>query len=175
MSTDVLMYMLIGVGVAFAIIVIAYLLLRKKMQSSGVMEIQKLREGTEEKKFTKEILYQKLYVFYLKIPFVKRYLLKIRRRLEIINIDDEYLTRGQASKILTSAILIIIPLTIIIIIMTYENALLMTFLLVFEVFLADTVIGGMVDKIDNKLLKQHLSFLVAIFDILLFLALESTN
>ena len=109
MSNDALMYMLIGVGIAFVIIVIAYLLLRNKMQSSGVREIQKLREGTEEKKFTKEILYQKLYVFYLKIPFVKRYLLKIRRRLEIINIDDEYLTRGQASKILTSAILVIIP------------------------------------------------------------------
>ena len=158
MSNDMLMYMLIGVGVAFAIVVIAYLMLRKKMQSSGVREIQKLREGTEEKKFTKEILYQKLYVFYLKIPFIKRYLLKIRRRLEIINIDDEYLTRGQASKILTSAILVIIPLTIIIIIMTHENVLLMTFLLVFEVFLADTVIGGMVDKIDNKLLKQQINF-----------------
>ena len=62
MSNDMLMYMLIGVGVAFAIVVIAYLMLRKKMQSSGVREIQKLREGTEEKKFTKEILYQKLYV-----------------------------------------------------------------------------------------------------------------
>ena len=73
MSNDMLMYMLIGVGVAFAIVVIAYLMLRKKMQSSGVREIQKLREGTEEKKFTKEILYQKLYVFYLKIPFIKRY------------------------------------------------------------------------------------------------------
>ena len=158
MSNDMLMYMLIGVGVAFAIVVIAYLMLRKKMQSSGVREIQKLREGTEEKKFTKEILYQKLYVFYLKIPFIKRYLLKIRRRLEIINIDDEYLTRGQASKILTSAILVIIPLTIIIIIMTHENVLLMTFLLVFEVFLSDTVIGGMVDKIDNKLLKQQINF-----------------
>src|SRR5699024_10689468 len=100
----------------------------------------------------------KLYVIYLKITFVKRYLLKIRRRLEIINIDDEYLTRGQASKIITNAILIIIPLTIIIILMTHENTLLMTFLLVFEVFLADTIIGGMVDKIDNKLLRQQINF-----------------
>ena len=42
--------------------------------------------------------------------------------------------------------------------MTHENTLLMTFLLVFEVFLADTIIGGMVDKIDNKLLKQQINF-----------------
>ena len=158
MSNDILMYLLIGIGVLFGIIVLAYLMLRKKMQASGIREIQKLRAGTEEKKFTKEILYQKLYVIYLKTPFIKRYLLKIRRRLEIINIDDEYLTRGQASKIITNAILIIIPLTIIIIMMTHENTLLMTFLLVFEVFLADTIIGGMVDKIDNKLLRQQINF-----------------
>ena len=158
MSTDILKYMLIGVIAVFAIIVIAYLVLRKKLQSSGIREIQKLRAGTEEKKFTAEILYQKLYVIYLKIPFIKRYLLKIRRRLEIINIDDEYLTRHQASKILTNAILIIIPLTFAIILITHENVLLMSFLLVFEIFLADTVIGGMVDKIDNKLLKQQINF-----------------
>ena len=158
MSNDILMYLLIGVGVLFAMVVIAYLILRKKMQSSGIREIQKLRAGTQEKKFSKEIIYQKLYVVYLKIPFIKRYLLKIRRRLEIINIDDEYLTRGQASKILTNAILVIIPLTIIIILMTHQNTLLMLFLLVFEIFLADTIIGGMVDKLDNKLLKQQINF-----------------
>ena len=158
MSNEVLMYLLIGVGAVFAMIVIAYLIIRKKIQSSGIREIQKLRVGTEEKKFSSEILYQKLYVKYLKIPFIKRYLLKIRRRLEIINIDDEYLTRKQTSKILTNAILIIIPLTLVIILLTSNNLLLMSFLLVFEIFLADTLINGMVDKIDNKLLKQQINF-----------------
>ena len=67
MSNEILMYLLIGIGVIFVVIVIAYLMIRKKLQSSGVREIQKLRAGTEEKKFTKEILYQKLYVKYLKI------------------------------------------------------------------------------------------------------------
>ena len=158
MSSDILKYLLIGVIGLFAIIVIAYLILMKKMKSSGIMEIKKLRAGTEEKKFSSEILYQKLYVKYLKIPFIKRYLLKVRRRLEIINIDDEYLTRKQASKILTNAILIIMPLTLIIILLTNQNTLLMAFLLVFEIFLADTIISGMVDKIDNKLLKQQINF-----------------
>ena len=158
MSNDILLYLIIGVVVIFAIIVITYLLLRKKMQSSGIREIQQLRAGTEEKRFSSEILYQKLYVKYLKIPFIKRYLLKIRRRLEIINIDDEYLTRKQASRILTNAILIIIPLTLVIIMLTNQNFLLMWFLLIFEVFLADTIINGMVDKIDNKLLSQQINF-----------------
>ena len=86
MSNDLLKYMLIGIGVLFGIIVFAFLIIRKKLQASGIREIQKLRAGTEEKKFSKEIIYQKLYVVYLKMPFIKRYLLKIRRRLEIINI-----------------------------------------------------------------------------------------
>ena len=158
MSNDILMYLLIGVGVVFVVIVIAYLMLRKKMQSSGVRQIEQLRAGTKEKKFSIEILYQKLYVKYLKIPFIKRYLLKIRRRLEIINIDDEYLTRKQSAKILTNAILIIIPLTFAIVMITHENTLLMMFLLIFEIFLADTIINGMVDKIDNKLLREQINF-----------------
>lgn len=158
MSNQILMYLLIGVGALFAIIVVAYLILRKKMQSSGVREIEQLRAGTKEKKFSSEIIYQKLYVKYLKIPFLKRYLLKVRRRLEIINIDDEYLTRKQASKILTNAILIIIPLTLVIIVITHDNVLLMAFLLIFEIFLTDTIISGMVDKIDNKLLREQINF-----------------
>ena len=132
------------------------------MNTSGVREIQKLREGTEEKKFSSEILYQKLYVIYQKIPFLKRYLLKIRRRLEIINIDDEYLTRKQASKILTNTILIILPLSLIIILLTKDSPLILSFLLIFEVFMIDTFIGGMVDKIDNKLLKQQINFFAEI-------------
>ena len=157
-SRQLILYFGIAMAVLFGIIVIAYLMLKKKMNSSGVREIQQLREGTKEKKFTLEILYQKLYVYYIKIPFLKRYLLKLRRRLEIVNIDDEYLTRKQASKILTNAILIVIPVTIIVILLTKNNPLIMSFLLVFEVFLIDTIIGGMVDKIDNKLLKEQINF-----------------
>ena len=157
-SSKLILYFGIAMAVLFGIIVITYVMLKKKMNSSGVREIQQLREGTKEKKFTLEILYQKLYVYYIKIPFLKRYLLKLRRRLEIVNIDDEYLTRKQASKILTNAILIVIPVTITVILLTKNNPLIMSFLLVFEVFLIDTIIGGMVDKIDNKLLKEQINF-----------------
>ena len=158
MSKDLLLYFIIGVGVLFGIVLIAYMMLRKKMNTSEIKQIQQLRAGTKEKKFSSEIIYQKLYVFYLKIPFLKRYILKIRRRLEIINIDDEYLTRKQASKILTNTLLIIIPITLIIILLTKDNYLVLCFLLMFEVFMIDTFIGGMVDKIDNKLLKEQVNF-----------------
>ena len=47
MSNDILKYLLIVVIALFAIIVLAYLMLMKKMKSSGIREIQKLRAGTE--------------------------------------------------------------------------------------------------------------------------------
>ena len=158
MNNDMLLYLIIGVGVLFGIILIAYFSIKKKMDTSEIRQIQQLRAGTKEKSFSSEVIYQKLYVMYLKIPFLKRYLLKIRRRLEIINIDDEYLTRKQASKILTNTLLIMIPITLIIILLTKNNYLVLSFLLVFEVFMVDTFMGGMVDKIDNKLLKQQINF-----------------
>ena len=158
MSNQMLMYMMIGIGVLFAIIVLAYILISKKLNSSETREIQKLRQGTQAKKFTAEVLYQKLYVIYRKIPFIKRYLLKIRRKLEIINIDDEYLTRRQAAQILTRTFIILVPLTIIIIVITHQNTLLMSILLIFELFMIDSFIDGSVDKIDNKLLKQQIDF-----------------
>ena len=158
MSNEVLMYILIGVVALFAVIVIAYLMLAKRMKHSDIQQIKELRQGTERNSFSSEIMYQKLYIAYIKIPLLKRYLLKLRRRLEIINIDDEYLTRSQASKILTKAVIIMLFLTVGIFMFASNNTLLLAILLIFELFIADTIIDGMVDKIDNNLLKQQINF-----------------
>ena len=155
MSNEVLLYIVIAAVALLAIVVIAFLILNKKMQSSEIKQIKALRQGTEKSSFSTEILFQKLDVYYRRIPILKRYLLKLRRRLEITNIDDEYLTRKQATQILTKALAIIIPTTVLVIVITKSNILLMAMLLIFELFLVDTIIDGMVDKIDNNLLKQH--------------------
>ncbi len=157
MSSEVIKILMIVCGGLFVLIVLAYIILSKKMKSSDVRRIQQLRQGTKEQKFSSEIMYQKLYIFFYKTPVLKRYLLKLRRKLEIINIDDEYLTRYQSSKILTKALLIIIPITILIIIITKNNLLLLAILLIFEVFLLETVIEGRVNKLDNTLLKQQIN------------------
>ena len=158
MSNNIIMYILVGAIVLFLLIIIAYLFIKKKTSTSEIKQIQKLREGTKEKSFSSEMLFQKLYIYYLKTPFLKRYLLKVRRRLEIINVEDEYLTRKQSASILTKTLCIIIPLTITIIVLTYSNALLLVILLLFELFMIDTFMDGMVNKLDNKLLKQQIEF-----------------
>ena len=158
MNNQIILFIMGGSVAVLVIIMIVYFVLKNKMKSSEYKNVQRLREGTKEKSFSNEILFQKLYVTYLKIPFIKRYVMKIRRRLEIINIDDEYNTRKGTAKILTKTLAIIIPVILVTIIITSGNFLLMTILLLFELFMVDTFIDGSVDKIDNKILKEQLDF-----------------
>ena len=158
MSNNLILYVMGGAAAAFVLIVILYVVLSKKMQKSEYKRIQALQQGTKASKFSSEILFQKLYITYIKIPFIKRYVLKLRRRLEIINIDDEFATRRDTAKILTKAIAVIVPVMVLTIVITRTNYLLMFILLIFELFMIDTLIDGSVDKIDNNLLKEQIDF-----------------
>ena len=158
MSNQVIFYIMGGSVAVLVIIILAYYILSKKMQKSEYRQIKKLQQGTREKSFSTEILYQKLYIRYIRIPFLKRYILKLRRRLEIINIDDEYNTRKDSAKILTKALAIVIPIIILTIIITHSSYLIMFTLLIFELFMIDTLIDGSIDKKDTNLLKEQLDF-----------------
>lgn len=150
------------VGAIFAIIIVAYFMLKKQLNKGDIKRIKQLREGTKEKRNSSEVIYQKLYVFYKKIPVLNRYVNKLRRKLEIIHIEDEYLTRKQTAKIITRALIIIIPTIFVTVMVTKEDALLLSILMLFEVFLVETIMSGMVDKQDTKLLKQQIDFFAEI-------------
>ena len=162
MSSNMLLYVIYGVGGIFVFILIAFLILNKRMGKSDYQKIKKLRKGTETNGFSTEIMYQKLYITYSKIPFIKSYILKLRRRLEIINVDDEYATRRDSAKILSKTLLILIPIMTLSIIFAHTNYLLLSIILIFEIFMVDSFIDGMVDKIDNTLLKEQLDFFAEI-------------
>lgn len=162
MSNNMLLYVIYAVGGIFVFIVIAFLILNKRMDKSDYRKIKKLRQGTESNKFSTEIMYQKLYITYSKIPFLKGYILKLRRRLEIINVDDEYATRRDSAKILTRTLLVLVPIMTLSIILARTNYLLLAIVLIFEIFMIDSFIDGMVDKIDNTLLKEQLDFFAEI-------------
>ncbi len=162
MSSNMLLYVIYAVAGIFAVVIIAYFILSKRMSKSDYQQIKKLRQGTEKGGFSFEILYQKLYINYSKMPFIKSYILKLRRRLEILNIDDEYATRRDAAKILTKTLLVLIPIMTLTIIVTHSNYLLLSIILIFEIFMVDSIIDGMVDKMDNSLLKEQLDFFAEI-------------
>ena len=73
MSTQFLTYVIYGTIAVFFIILVAYYILKKRIGKSEYQQIKKLRQGTERSKFSWEILYQKLYITYSKIPYIKTY------------------------------------------------------------------------------------------------------
>ena len=162
MSNQIIYYIMGISGGLFALIVIAYLIMKSKTNKSDMKKIKQLREGTKQNKYSSDVIYQKLYIFYTIVPIFKRYVLKIRKKLEIIHMQDEYKTRRQASKIITQALCIIIPVTLAVIIFTKNDPLLLVILLLFEIFLIETIMSGMIDKYDTKLLKQQIEFFAEI-------------
>ena len=150
------------IGGLFALLVVAYLIVSKKANNKNTKYVRQLVEGTKKSSFSMEIFYQKFYIKCVNFPFLRRYTLKLRRRLEIINLEDEYITRKQVAKIMFKAIIIIVPLTFFVIYMTYTNYLLLASLLLFELFFIETLLEGMVDGIDNKLLREQLDFFAEI-------------
>ena len=145
MSTEILRLMIIIIGIV-----------------SEYRQLRKLRQGTETKGFSTEVMYQKLYITFSRIPFLKGYILKLRRRLEILNLDDEFVTRRESAKILSKTLLVLIPIITISIILTHSNYLLLSIILVFEIFMTNSFIDGMVDSMDNNLLKEQLDFFAEI-------------
>ena len=157
-----LKYLIFGVLGVFAIIAVVYYIIYKKMQTKETKYAAQLIEGTKESSFSMDIFYQKFYIQCSKLPVLKRYALKIRRRLEIINLEDEYITRKQTAQILLKAFCVIIPLTVVVILATKGNMLLMLSLILFEVFFIETIMEGFVDKIDNQLLREQIDFFAEI-------------
>lgn len=157
-----LKYLIFGVLGVFAVIAAAYYIIYKKMQTKETKYAAQLIEGTKESSFSMDIFYQKFYIQCSKLPVLKRYALKIRRRLEIINLEDEYITRKQTAQILLKAFCVIIPLTVVVILATKGNMLLMLSLILFEVFFIETIMEGFVDKIDNQLLREQIDFFAEI-------------
>ncbi|MBR3614274.1 MAG: hypothetical protein IKL55_03755 [Clostridia bacterium] len=150
------------VGGLFALLVLAYWIISQKTNNKNTKYVRQLVEGTKKSSFSMDIFYQKFYIKCVNLPFLRRYTLKLRRRLEIINLEDEYITRKQVAQIMFKAIALILPLTIFVIYMTYTNYLLLCSLLLFELFFIESLLEGMVDGIDNKLLREQLDFFAEI-------------
>ena len=159
MSQNILLYLIAGLGGVFVLLVLIYVAISKKMQTKDTKYVRQLVEGTRRSNFLNmEVFYQKFYITCSRNPILRRYAYKLRRRLEIINLEDEYLTRTQVAKIMFKAVLIVVPLTFLVIYMTHNNYLVMSSILLFEIFFIESLIEGMVDNIDNKLLREQLDF-----------------
>lgn len=58
MPENFLQYLIIGVGVIFAIIVVIYIMLSKKMQTKETRYIAQLTEGTKKSSFNMDVFFK---------------------------------------------------------------------------------------------------------------------
>ena len=162
MPNNILPILLGGVGIAFLVIVILFIYIQRKANNKKTKYLRNLVQGTQSKRYSMEIFYQRFYLFCMAAPGIKRYTEKLRRRIEIINLGDEYLTREQTAKILSRILPTIILSIVAIALFTNGNRLLMATLILLLIFLIETLISGAVDKIENKLLREQIEFFAEI-------------
>ena len=119
----ILIYVLVG---AIACLIIAFLILQakqKKIYGKEMKKIKALRQGVKQKSFDVDILFQKLYIFYSKTPFLKTYLKKMRRKMEILYLQDEYRTRKASAQVISKGIIIAILIAIVTVLLTKSDFL----------------------------------------------------
>ncbi len=143
-------------GGLFVLILLLVLIMKKKMDTKQTKYLRNLTKGTKRKRFSYDAFLQKVYIFCTQTPIIRRYTLKVRRRLEILNLADEYLTRQETAKVMVKIIPTIIGMIAAIVLLTGSNNLLKISLIAITAFFFETMVAGSVDKLDTKLLKDQI-------------------
>ncbi|OAB44539.1 hypothetical protein [Paenibacillus glacialis] len=138
-------------------------LLTRKAERDGTQEIIRSYEqlaGTNKQKWKRKVyqFFQDSYVMLLRVPLIRRYVLKIRKRLQAIHAYDEYTMRRETIKIVFSTISIICVVVIVLIFVNQD------FTFIFMVLLAALVVNGML--IDAFVLRVEDRLLIQLRDLL---------
>jgi len=139
----------------FVVIVIAFLMLQKRNKKDQSIALQKMLASSGSSMSAGAML-QRIYTKLVTIPIIKRYVYKIRRRLELLHDDDEYTIRNEVAKIALRSIIIALVASIVLAYINRENLFMMLVSLVGVVVVIENMTDMMVNKIEDTLLKQQL-------------------
>ena len=142
----------------FAIILVAFVLLQKKKAGSESTVLKKMQKEAASSSGGMDAFYQKVYLKIERIPIINRYLRKIRRRLELVNNDDEYTIRKETGRITLRGILIALIAAIVIAWLNRENFFVMAVSLLGVLIVIENLTEQMINKVENRLLAQELEF-----------------
>lgn len=157
---DARLLLLIGVLVPFSfftIILIVFMIRRKKIAKSQSAVLQRLI-NSESSKAT-SAFYQKMYNKLVNIPFVNRYVYKIRRRLELINNDDEYMIRNDTARIALKNIFLALAFSILLAYINRDDLFMMMVSMIGVLVVIENMTERGVNRIEDRLLTQQLDFL----------------
>lgn len=145
---------IISLGLAVIAFIIFIIITLKKEKGNGrKSDIYEKYFGKRINDHRMNLWYQKSYVFAQRVPFFKRYTWKIRKRLEILNIFDEYSIRRQTMKI--SLITFGLTALLILVFCLINNDLMIIFFIILgAVVLNGVMISSFVNRVEDTLLKQ---------------------
>ena len=144
--------------VLFMVILVVFMALQKKKQGSQSAVLNKMLKSAGAKTGSSDAFYQKVYNKIDRVPFVNRYLRKIRRRLELINQDDEYTIRKETGKITLRGIFLFLLAAILLAYINRENTFIMLVSLLGVFIVIENLTEQMINKVENRLLEQELEF-----------------
>ena len=155
MNRDFLLLLIFIPLVLFVFVLIAFLILRKRNQKDKSAALQKLLASNSSSMSSGAML-QKIYTKLITIPIIKRYVYKIRRRLELLHDDDEYTIRNETAKISLRSIIIALVASIVLAYINREDLFMMIVSLIGVLVVIENMTDMMVNKIEDTLLKQQL-------------------
>ena len=144
--------------VLFAILMVIYYALQKKNKGNKSAVLEKMMNEASSSSSGKDAFYQKVYIKIERVPIINRYLRKIRRRLELVNQNDEYTIRKDSAKITLRAILIALFAAILIAWINKDNLFIMLVSLLGVLIVIENLTEQMINKVEDKLLVQELEF-----------------
>ena len=158
MDTRALMIGMMSImGMMLIFIIVAFLIIQKKNKNSQKAALKKSLEASNSKKgLGKTAFYQKVYLSLATTPVIKRYLFKVRRRLEMVGNDDEYNVRASAGKTTLKAILVTIFASLLLMYINRESTFMMMVSLIGVLVVVESLTEMSVSKIEDKLLNQQL-------------------
>ena len=142
----------------FSILLLFFTIFQKRNSNSQSATLKKFLTEKSGKTKSSDAFYQRVYVKIESLPIVNRYMRKIRRRLELINQDDEYVIRKETGRITLKGILITLIAAIIIAYINQDNLFIMLVSLLGVMVVIDNLTEQMINKVENRLLDQELEF-----------------
>ena len=137
---------------------ILFTVLQKRNNKSQSATLKKFLSEKSARAKSSDAFYQRIYVKIDSLPIINRYLRKIRRRLELINQEDEYTIRKETGRITLKGILIALLASILIAYINRENTFIMLVSLLGVMVVIDNLTEQMINKVENRLLDQELEF-----------------
>ncbi len=155
MDKNLLLLLIAVPAVLFVFVLIAFLVIQKKNKANQSAALQKMLTSNNSAMSSGAML-QRMYNRLITIPIIKRYVYKIRRRLELLHDDDEYTIRNEAAKISLRSIAFALIAAIVLAYVNREDLFMMFVSLIGIVVVIENMTDMMVNKIEDMLLKQQL-------------------